>query len=446
MIATHKRIEHLVASGNAQKLKAYLTEHHPADIASAILTLRPDTILLILETADTRKSVDIFSELPPETQKTCIEHADTEHVLHFFAALSPDDQADLLKILDPEGRDKLLSKLKKSDREELLELTRYPEDTAGAVMTTQYFTLLPESTVAQATDQVKKMSREAENIYTLYVADAQDVLRGVVSLKDILLADPDKPLSRIMNPNVICAFATEDVEDVAEKISRYDLIALPVVDSEKKIVGVITVDDVIDIMEDEATEDFYALGAAGAPLPYIGGSILKLSRERITWLLVLVVTGFLAGGVLQFFQKELLAYMQLAFFIPLLNDSGGNAGSQSTTIIIRGLATGELTSALWARILWIEFRIGLVVGTVMGVLAAFRAIIMNHDWHLGITVGLSMVVIVTFAKTVGGMLPVAFKKINLDPAVVSAPLITSLVDILALVVYFSLARLFLPGL
>jgi magnesium transporter len=235
---------------------------------------------------------------------------------------------------------------------------------------------------------------------------------------------------------------------VAKKFAKYDLLALPVVSPRKEMRGIITVDDVIDIIEDETTEDIYAMAAVGAPVDYLGAGILKIWRQRAPWLLLLVFSGFLAGFVIEFFKDALSKYVELIFFIPLLMGSGGNAGTQASTVIVRGLATGELSPSLFLRVLWIEMRVGLLVGLTMGALAAARAYILptHSGLHLQIAlaVGGTMFLVVTAAKSIGSMLPLLFKRMGLDPALMSNPLIQSIMDILTLTLYFGLAKLFLP--
>lgn len=446
MQPTTKRIERLLV-GDSEHLRAYLRAHHPADIAAAITRMRPETIIQTLEAIGNTRSVETFSELEMDTQRACFEFADPERVIHFFEALSPDDQADLFKSLAPEIKDRLLALLNKSEREDLMQLARYEEGTAGAAMTTDFFALPAHFTVAEALEKIRCCSREAETIYIIYILE-NDVLQGVVSLKDMVLAPPEQTLRQRMNPNVITVTADEDVEDVAKKIAKYNLLALPVVSARKELRGIITVDDVIDIIEEETTEDIYAMAAVGAPVDYLGAGILKIWRQRAPWLLLLVFSGFIAGFVIEFFRDALSRYMELIFFIPLLMGSGGNAGTQASTVIVRGLATGELSPALFLRVLWIEMRVGLLVGGTMGALAAFRAYFQptQSGLHLNIAfiVGGTMFLVVTVAKSIGAMLPLLFKRMGLDPALMSNPLIQSIMDILTLSLYFGLAKLLLP--
>jgi len=441
---TPKRISHLLATGNQAQLRHYVSQHHPADVAAAITRLRPEEILYVIETAGNTGGLEIFSNLEIETQRACLESADPEKVIEFFEHLSPDEQVDLLKLLSPDVRANVLALLEKSEREHLMRLGKYEEGTAGSVMTTEVFALTPEVSAQEALQLIRKKSEEAESFYTIYIINDQKKLVGVLSLKDLVLAPVDRPLARIMNPNVISATTDEDVEAVAGKIAKYDLLAIPVVNANRELRGMITVDDVIDILEEETTEDIYALGAAGAPVDYLGTNILGLARQRITWLFALVCTGFITGTLLKFYQKELSMHVQLAFFIPLLNGSAGNAGTQAVTIIVRGLATGELTTGMALGILGKEVRVGMLVGLGMGALAGVFVYLVTGNYHLSLTVMCSMVIVVSLAKSLGGLLPILFKKMNMDPALMSGPLLASISDIFSIVTYLTIAQLLLP--
>jgi len=451
MVLTAKRISRLLASANRQQLKSYLSTQHPADIAAAITRLRPEDILNVIETVGNHTGLEVFSNLEKDTQRACIESADPERVISFFEHLSADEQVDLLKLLSPEAKESVLGLLKRSEREDLMRLVRFEEGTAGSAMTTDFFALRPEITAGQALAEIRRRYEEAETIYTIYVTDDHDRLKGVASLKDLVLSPSDRPISNIMNPNVISVTVEEDVELVAKKIARYDLLALPVVNLSRELKGIITVDDVIDIIEEETTEDIYALGAAGAPIAYLSSSVFNIARQRITWLTILIFSGFFAGIVLKMFHRELDTYVQLAFFVPLLMGSAGNAGTQTITVIVRGLATGEISGALLTRVLFKEMRIGLLIGIAMGFLAAAFIFITKQETsitnplQMAITVAASMTVAVTMAKSIGSMLPILFKRLNLDPALMSGPFLASMLDVMTIFVYLTIARLILPG-
>ncbi len=445
MQPTSKRISHFLASGRDAQLRHYAKQHHAADVAAAITRLRPEDILKVIETVGNSMAFEIFGHLEPDTQKACLEFAEPGRVIHFFEALSPDEQVDLLKSLDDERKENFLDLLKASERDDLMQLVKFEEGTAGSAMTTEFFALQPETTTTEALDYIKKRSEEAETIYTLYIIDKNEKLVGVASLKELVLAKPDTTLRQIMNPNVINVTLMEDVEVVAKKIAKYDLLAMPVVNSQRQLRGIITVDDVIDIIEEEVTEDIYAMGAAGSPIDYLGSSVFNISRKRITWLFILVLSEFVAGWVLEIFKDELQAIVQLIFFIPILNSSGGNAGTQASTVIVRGLSTGELTTSLFLKVLWKEMRVGFMVGILLGFFAGSRAYFVGmgspqNSLKLAFTVCFTMILVVTIAKSMGAVLPMFFQKLKLDPAIMSGPLIASISDIFTLITYLSLAK------
>jgi magnesium transporter len=318
---------------------------------------------------------------------------------------------------------------------------QYKEGTAGSILTTEYAFLSQDISASEALNELKKQAFDRETIYYVYVIDKDRKLLGFISLKDILIANGNELIKDIMNTNTISAHVNDDKEQVARNLSDYDLLAIPVVDSENKLVGIVTVDDVVDIIQQEHTEDIYKYGAAGDYVDYMGSHPRIIAKQRILWLLVLVAMGFISGMVMEKHAYQLQAVIALAFFIPLLSGSGGNAGTQSSTVIIRGLATGEIRIRDVLRIFFKELSIGAMVGLAMGILAALRALVLNKDTLLAITVGLAMIATVIVATTLGAVLPLLFKKMKLDPALMSGPFIASIVDIVSLLVYFRIAIL-----
>lgn len=444
MQPTTKRISRLLATGNMEQLKHYVSIHHTVDVAAAITKLRPENILNVIEAIGNTSGKEIFESLEMDTRKICLEYAEPERIIPLFEHMSSDEQTDLLKMLEPEARHRILALLNKPDREDLMRLAKFEEGTAGSEMTTEFFALKPDQTAAEALAEIKKRYEEAETIYTIFVTDEREMLVGVLSLKDLVLAQSGKTLRQIMNPNVICATVHEDVEEVARKIQKYDFLAMPVVNAARELKGIITVDDVIDIFEEETTEDIYAMGAAGAPISYMGSSAVSIARQRITWLITLVFSGFIAGMVLKMFHKLLDVHVILMFFIPMINGSAGNAGTQTTTVIVRGLATGELNHTMIMKVLMKELQIGAMVGTIMGIVSSIYIQLIYHRLDVAVSVGLSMVIVISVAKSIGSMLPILLKKLKLDPALMSGPLLASVVDIIAIVTYLTIAKLFIP--
>ena len=441
-------LRELMAAGDRETIREVFEDLHPADGAELVSGLEPDEMLEILAIVGNRTSIEIFEQLDLPDQKACLEGAEPKGILPFIEGMSSDDRVDLIKQVEPEMADRLMPLLAQAERDDIRRLLAYEEGTAGAIMTTEYASVDKDIMAADALNRLRTQAPNKETVYYVYVVDQDRRLTGFVTLKDILLARPNEKLESIMEKDVISVSIDEDVEKVADTISHYDFLAVPVIDHGSRLVGIVTVDDILDVVEEEATEDIYALAAAGKPLDYLSTGIFKIARERILWLFILVLTGFVAGAVMQKFQSQLTALIALVFFIPVLSGTGGNAGTQTTTVIIRGLATGELEMKDSLRILFKEMRIALLVGLAMGVLTAIRAILTSPRRELiiplSLTVGLAMVGCVMLAISAGVILPILFKKIGLDPALMSGPFISSLMDIFTLLLYLTLAAAIIP--
>jgi len=399
----------------------------PEEIAEIIIALGQEKGSKLLEEFPVNEQRDIFTDLPYLLQKGILEKLPT------------DEQIDLVKNIPKKLASKLLSVIPSADRKDIKKFIGYAEDTAGAVLTTEYASVPADVTAEKALLLVRDQAFNRETIYYVYVLNNDKKLLGFLSLKDILVSPPDKIVSEIMHTEVITSNVNDDREHVARKIANYDFLAIPVVDNENHMLGIVTVDDVIDVIKEEHTEDFLRHGAAGDLFDYAGSSPAHVAKHRILWLLILVVMGFVSGTVMQKYEAQLQAVVALAFFIPLLCDSGGNAGTQSSTIVIRGLATGEVKIKDVFKIFQKEFFTGVIVGGAMGILGAVRAIFMNKDPLLALTVGIAMIATVIVATTLGAILPFIFKKMKLDPALMSGPFITSIVDIVSLFVYLQCA-------
>jgi magnesium transporter len=356
--------------------------------------------------------------------------------------MEPDQAADLLGDMDAARSRAILSQLE--DPQEIRPLLLHPEDSAGGLMTSPHLALRRRMTVAEALSAIRRLEADSEEINEFFIVDHLGVLCGAVSLRRLVMAPPAALLAGVMEREVMSVAAGTDQEDVARLVSRYDLAVLPVVDEAGRLVGVITVDDVIDVLVDEATEDIQRLGAS-EPLdrPYLDTTPLTVFRKRIGWLLLLFVTETLTGTVLRHFEVELAAVVSLAFFIPLLIGTGGNAGSQTTSTIIRALALGEMSKTKLYTPLWHELQVGLLLGLTMGAVAYGRALM----WHTGpgvaLTVAVAIFVIVVWANVLGSVLPLLAYRLKIDPTVVSGPAMTTLVDATGLFIYFAIAGLVL---
>ena len=449
-------LRELLKGNDLTTIKEVLEEMHPATAAELLSGLEPEEIVRVLPSLNIQFQADVFGHFEMPLQVALVEDQGRRPMAQLLEEMSPDDRADLVQALPEEVQQELLPLLARAERIDIRRLVAYPEDTVGAVMTTDYATLPEDITAGEALQRLRTVAPDAETIYYIYVTDAERRLKGVFSLKTLILARPDRKISKLMITDVISVRADDDQETVAQEIAKYNWLAMPVVDETRRLVGLVTVDDVIDVIEDEADEDIYHLGAAGKPLEgYFQVNPFRMAGQRLPWLLVLIFVGFISAAVLQRFSGFLegmgtAATVLIMSFIPLLLGSGGNAGCQTTTVVVRGLATGELEPRNVLRIFRKELVVALVVGLALAILAAGRAVLMSkgsdtlHVYDLALTVALAMMITVVIAKSLGSLLPLMFQKIGLDPALMSAPLITTILDVVTLTVYLLLAMWIMP--
>jgi magnesium transporter len=392
-----------------------LPELNPADSAD------------ILEKMDDEEAAELAATLP------------TEAIIRIVDEMEPDEAADLLGDIPLERARAVLAGME--DPDVVRPLLLHPDDSAGGLMTSEFLALHRRMTAAEAIQAIREWKPEAETVYYLFVVDRRGRLCGVVNLRQLVAADPVTPIAEIMDLEVISVQAETDQEECARLMSRYDLLALPVVDAEGVLLGLVTIDDVVDVLEDEATEDFQRLGGA-QPLRrrYLGAGILTVSRKRIGWLLLLFLTETLTGSVLRYFEDELQSVVALAFFVPLLIGTGGNAGSQTISTIIRALAVGEIDLRDALRVLWHELRIGVLLGLAMAGVGYLRALTWGSTVALAQTVALAIFIIVVWANGLGSVLPLVAARLRIDPTVVSGPVMSGLVDATGLLIYFTIAR------
>ena len=414
----------------------------PPDQADLFSELDDDEQAALLPRLAPEDSADILEELEEEEAAELAAALPTDTVIRIVDEMEPDEAADLLGDMSAEQAREILDGLE--DPEEVRPLLLHPDDSAGGLMTSEFLALRRRTTAADAIEAIRNWRPERENIYYLFVVDKDRRLVGVVSLRDLVIAQPNTLLQDIMDPEVISVRAGIDQEDAAQLMSRYDLVALPVVNANNVLLGVITIDDVIEVLEEEATEDIQRLGGA-EPLEgaYLNTSVLTITRKRIGWLLMLFLTATLTGSVMRLFQGELQAAVALSIFIPLLIGTGGNAGSQTTATIIRALATGDVDLGDALRVWWHEARVGLLLGLGMAIAAYIRAITWESDPALAMTVATSILGIVLWATGTGALLPLIAQKIGIDPTVVSGPAMSTLVDATGLFIYFTIARIML---
>lgn len=420
----------------------------PQDIAEALSLLEdPAQQARVLVQLDEALASEVLDYLEPALVKQIFEHLPDTKAARLLSALPADDAAQILEQLEEDEAQVLLRQMAPPEAREVRELLEYPPNTAGRLMVRQYVRVRPEWTSEQTLDYLRQVGTEIETIYYLYVVDIRQRLIGICSLRELVLADPSKRIEQIMETDLVVVHPETDQEEVANLLSKYDLLAVPVVDELGRMLGIVTIDDVVDILVSESTEDVLKLGGVeAAEEPYLTQSPWDLVRRRVRWLLLLFLAERLTGTVLRHYDEEIQQFSALAWFIPLLIGTGGNAGSQTTTTITRALALGEVrlnhVLKVMGREMWTGILLGLLVGMV-GVANAFLwsgTLSTAQRIELALTIGLAQVAIITMATTVGAMLPLLAKRLNIDPAVMSAPFITTLIDAAGLLLYFWIAK------
>lgn len=431
----------LINSKQFRQVKIQMARMNEADIAELIGELDAEKKVVVFRMLPKEVSSDVFACLEPEDQQHIINSIGDYELKYIVEDLFVDDAVDMLEEL-PANVVKRVLKIATPDTRNLInQFLNYPDNSAGSIMTAEYVGLKQRMTVEEAFAYIRKNGVDKETIYTCCVMDSKRTLEGVVTVKDLLMNPYETVLRDIMDTNVIKAVTTDDQEAVMDKFQRYDLLSLPVVDQENRLVGIVTVDDIVDVMEQEATEDFEKMAAmVPSEKPYLKTGVIQLAKNRILWLLILMISSMVTGGILAKYENAFAVIPLLVTFIPMLTDTGGNAGSQSSTLIIRGMAVGEIEPSDILRVIWKELRVGLIVGVILGLVNYVRLVLMYPgNEMMCLTVVLSLFATVLLAKTIGCILPIAAKKLHLDPAIMAAPLITTIVDAFSLVIYFQLA-------
>ena len=440
-------LRELIRAGEGVALREFFGDHHPAQVAEMIEDLGPEEGDVIFGLLDARPRAEVFSYLDSEHQVSTIERMNPVEAAALLHLMSHDERADLVKKLDEEHVDQILPHLAQAERDDIRRLASFEPGTAGAVMTTDYVTLPPHLTVREALERLRHDAPDKETIYYSYVVDPQRKLIGFVSLKTLILARPMARIEDIMQGDVIVARVDEDQEVVARQIGKYDLIAIPVVDAHDMLVGIITHDDALDILRKEQTEDMLAFGGVSRDAEadaesYWQGTPVEAVRRRIGWLLMLFLAGLITRYVIHAFHWVDVRFPKIEFdaFIPLLIGTGGNAGSQTVGTIIRGLALGEIHQGDTARVLARETFTGLLLGLLLGVLGfLFTWQVLDEGPTFGAVIGLALLGICVWANVVGSLVPLLARRFNIDPALVSAPLISTLVDATGLCIFYSIA-------
>ncbi len=439
-------ITELLERKKYHSVRDILIEMHPADIASMFEELTERQISLLFRLLPKEQAAETFVELEPDTQESLIKAFSDNELKEVLDELYLDDTVDLVEEMPANVVRRILGNTDEDTRKMINEILKYPKDSAGSIMTIEYVNLKENMTVADAFQTIRRTGIDKETIYSCYVTDQNRRLKGIVSAKDLLLAESDAHISDIMDEDVISVFTTDDKEEVAQKIQTYDLLAVPVVDGENRLVGIITVDDAIDVMEQEATEDIEMMAAiTPTDKPYLKTGVLETWWKRIPWLLLLMISATFTSIIINHYDTALTAF-GLAAFMPMLMDTGGNAGSQASVTIIRGLSLGEIEMNDILRIIWKEFRVSLLCGITMAIATFGKIMLVDRpDMMIAVVVSLTLICTIITAKLVGCTLPMLAKRIGFDPAVMASPFITTIVDALSLMLYFWIATALLAA-
>jgi magnesium transporter len=437
-------IKELIEAKNWRMLKEMLSDWPEPDIADLLESMEQSDMVILFRLLNKELAAEIFSEFEPEIQQLLIEQLGNEKIKQILTELSPDDRTELFEDLPGKITQQLLKLLPSEDRKETLQLLGYPEDSVGRLMTPDYVTIQSGWSIEKALNHIRKYGKDAETINVVYVTDENEKLIDDIPLRRLILAEPQATVESIMDRTKIAIQAYQDQENAAKMIQHYNLTALPVIDPDGVLLGIVTVDDIIDVIEEEVTEDLYkSASVVPLELSYQATSIWGLYHRRVAWLSLLAVAAFLSSSVIAAFEHTIATIVSLAFFIPVLIGSGGNTGSQSATIITRALAIGELTPRKWFAVIQKELFVGLMLGVSLGLILYLWGTLWQGGPQIGIVVGSAMVGVILFANLLGGLLPLLLTKLRLDPAVVSSPLISTITDATGLLIYFSIARVIL---
>lgn len=447
-----EEIEEMTRRKQYKALRDILVELEPADIADLFDDLPEEMLPLLFRLLPKEPAAELFVELQPDVQEMLIRGFSNTELKEVLDELYLDDAVDIVEEMPAGVVKRILKHADPDTRKSINEILKYPEDTAGSLMTTEFVDLKRDMTVEDALKRIRRTGTDKETINVCYVVDPARKLLGIASLRTILLSDEDDSIEDIMDPNVISVTTLEDKEDVAQTFSKYNFIALPVVDKENRLVGIITVDDAIDVMEEETTEDFEKMAAMlPSDKPYLKTGVLETWKARIPWLLILMLSATFTGIILNHYETALAACIVLNSFIPMLTGTGGNSGTQASTAVIRALSLDEVEFSDLGHVIWKELRVALLCGACLGganfvkMMLVDRALLHNAAVTptVALVVCLTLVFVVFFAKLVGCSLPILAERIGLDPAVMASPFISTIVDAISLIIYFRFASLLL---
>ena len=435
-----EKIIELLSQNNYKELKALLRESNEADVAECLNELEKEDLAIVFRLLNKDEAADIFARMDDGSQEMLVELMSDSELASIISKLYVDDAADLIEELPANLVTKVLKNTSATKRKTINEILKYPEDSAGSIMTTEYVDLHKNDTVKDAFDRIRKIGLKKETVYTCYVIDSDRHLLGVTTVKDLLMEDYYTKLVDVMEENVITVSTTEDKEDVSKMFDKYDFLALPVIDSENRLVGIVTIDDAFDVMSEESEEDFEKM-AAMAPSEdvYLKEPIFRQYKNRIVWLLILMLSSIVTGKIITNYESAFASVPLLVSFIPMIMDTGGNCGSQASTMIIRALATDEIETRDVFKAWWKEIRIALLVGVTLGIVNGARIALQYHDLSLALVIAITLMFTACIAKSLGCLLPIGAKALKLDPAYMASPMITTIVDACSLAIYFNIA-------
>lgn len=447
-VTVENTLQALLADKKYSTIRDILVTMNPADIAAVFAGVEPEKLPLLFRLLPKELAAESFVEMESEEQEALIRGISDKELRQVMDELYVDDAVDIVEEMPANVVQRILAQADPVMRKEINEILQYPENSAGSVMTTEYVKLAPGMTVGDAILRIRRTGVDKETIYTCYILENR-LLVGTVSVKSLLLAPSDlQTIDSIMDTNLITVTTHTDQEEVAQMMSKYNLLAIPVVDGDNRMVGIVTFDDAMDVIEEETTEDMEIMaGMTPSDKTYLRSSPFDLFKHRIPWLALLMISATFTGMIISSFEEKLAAMVCLTAFIPMLMDTGGNSGSQSSVTVIRALSLGELEFKDLGRVIWKEIRTALICGVVLGALCVGKVMLVDHmlmgtegvDLTVALTVGLTLSVTVLCAKLVGCTLPMLAKKLGFDPAVMASPFITTIVDALSLLVYFGLA-------
>jgi len=444
-IINEKLIEEVtghIARENSEALEKILDELRPADAADLIEHLPPDERFFIFKLLKLDEAGDVLVEIEPPVQRRILDGLDNRLVSEILQEVDSDEAADIIGKLPDERATEVIETLGEELSEELERLLQYGKDTAGGIMALEFVSILKDATVGDAITTVREKRKEVENLYHVWIVDNLERLVGVVSLKDLVIEAPDRKISEIMNPEVISVDVHKDQEEVAHMFKRYDLVNMPVIDENHRLVGRITYDDIIDVIEEEMDEDLFLMtGVIGQEIAE--ESALKISKARLPWLIAGVFGGIVAAAVINQFETSLEKVIALSFFFPVIMAMGGNTGTQAATIVVRGMATGDIRLVNIRKRLWVEMKVAFINGIICGILLGLIVGFWLSDYGLGAIVALAGVLIILNSGFTGSAVPFVLKKLNIDPARATGPFVTTSNDILGLLIYLGLVTLFL---